>query len=45
MPYVDNGGVRIHYATEGQGPPLLLYQLRVNSVAFVTPPWATSGRR
>jgi pimeloyl-ACP methyl ester carboxylesterase len=24
MPYVDNGGVRIHYRVEGQGPPLVL---------------------
>ena len=25
MPYVDNRGVRIHYAVEGDGPPLLLH--------------------
>jgi len=24
MPYVDNGGVRIHYELEGDGPPLIL---------------------
>jgi pimeloyl-ACP methyl ester carboxylesterase len=24
MPYADNAGVRIHYRTEGQGPPLVL---------------------
>jgi len=24
MPYAHNGGVRIHYAVEGQGPPLVL---------------------
>jgi pimeloyl-ACP methyl ester carboxylesterase len=24
MPYADNEGVRIHYRTEGQGPPLVL---------------------
>jgi len=24
MPYVDNGGVRIHYRAEGQGPALVL---------------------
>ena len=24
MPYTDNGGVRIHYQTEGSGPPLVL---------------------
>src|SRR4051812_9895736 len=25
MPYVTNDGVRIHYAVEGDGPPLLLH--------------------
>lgn len=25
MPYVDNRGVRIHYAVERDGPPLLLH--------------------
>ena len=24
MPFVDNGGIRIHYQTEGKGPPLVL---------------------
>ena len=24
MPYADNAGVRIHYKTEGEGPPLVL---------------------
>jgi pimeloyl-ACP methyl ester carboxylesterase len=24
MPYADNKGTRIHYQTEGQGPPLVL---------------------
>jgi pimeloyl-ACP methyl ester carboxylesterase len=24
MPYVDNGGVRIHYRVEGEGPPLVM---------------------
>jgi pimeloyl-ACP methyl ester carboxylesterase len=24
MPYADNGGVRIHYQVEGEGPPLVL---------------------
>ena len=24
MPYADNGGVRIHYQVEGQGPALVL---------------------
>jgi pimeloyl-ACP methyl ester carboxylesterase len=25
MPFADNGGVRIHYEVEGQGPPLVLH--------------------
>lgn len=25
MPYVDSQGVRIHYKTEGEGPPLVLH--------------------
>jgi pimeloyl-ACP methyl ester carboxylesterase len=25
MPYADNHGIRIHYQTEGEGPPLLLH--------------------
>ena len=24
MPYADNGGARIHYQVEGEGPPLVL---------------------
>jgi len=24
MPYVHNGGVRIHYRVEGDGPPLVM---------------------
>ena len=29
MPYADNEGVRIHYRTEGEGPPLLLHHWAV----------------
>ena len=29
MPYADNEGVRIHYRTEGEGPPLLLHHRAV----------------
>ncbi len=25
MPYADNHGIRIHYQTEGEGPPLVLH--------------------
>lgn len=25
MPYADNEGIRIHYKTEGEGPPLVLH--------------------
>src|SRR5438093_10737912 len=25
MPFADNQGVRIHYETQGEGPPLVLY--------------------
>ena len=25
MPYADHHGIRIHYETEGQGPPLVLH--------------------
>ena len=25
MPYADNEGIRIHYRTEGEGPPVVLH--------------------
>lgn len=31
MPFASNGGVRIHYRTEGSGPPLLLHHWSLGS--------------